>query len=72
MIHSLKFNSKMYGLTAVKSAVADYKDLANFKIVAGGKYLEVKLDKVDPEIEKVIDEEFCNYVLSKVIQFKGR
>jgi len=62
----------MYGLTAVKSAVADYKGLANFKIVANKEYLEVKLDKIDPEIEKVIDEEFCNYVLSKTIQFKSR
>lgn len=60
----IKFNKKIYSLKAIKLAIKDYQELADFNLEKKGKYIQVKLTKIDKEFKSVIKEEFCNYILS--------
>jgi len=59
----IKFNKKIYTLKAVKKAVEEFKNLANFTIKELDGYFEVKIDKIDQEVKDVIKDEFANYAL---------
>ncbi len=60
----IKFDRKIYKLKAIKLAIKEYKELADFNLKQKGKYFEVELKNIDPDVEEVIKDEFCNYVLS--------
>lgn len=59
----IRFNKKLYKLKAIKSAIKTYRQLADFSLKAKGKYFEVSIENIDPEVKPVIRDEFCNYVL---------
>jgi hypothetical protein len=59
----IKFNKKIYSLEAVENAIEEYKHLAEFEIKELNDYIEVKIDKIDPEVKNVLKDEFSNYVL---------
>ncbi len=60
----LRFNKKIYPKLAIKKAVKDYRDLANFKVEQNKNYFLVKIRKIKPELKDVFQDEFSNYVLS--------
>ncbi len=59
----IKFSKKIYKLNAIKSAIKQYQELADFSFEKKDDYIFVKLKKIDKDIEKIIKDEFCNYVL---------
>lgn len=59
----IKFDKKIYKLKAVKLAIRDYKELADFVLKTKGDYFEVELKNIDPDVKNIIQDEFCNYVL---------
>ncbi len=59
----IKFNKKLYNPRVIKSAVKLHKDTADFIFAEKNNYIELTLKNVDKEVEKVIKDEFCNYVL---------
>ena len=62
-MQSIKFNKKIYTLEAVKKAVAEFKNLADFGLKEAGNYIEVKIDKIDKGVKNILPDEFANYVL---------
>ncbi len=62
----IKFNKKIYKLNAIKSAEKQYKELADFSLEKKGDYFFVKLKNIDKNVEGVIRDEFCNYVLGLI------
>ena len=59
----IKIKKEIYSLEAVKRAVEEFKNLAEFKINDSADYLEVQIDKIDNEYKGVLKDEFSNYVL---------
>jgi hypothetical protein len=59
----IKFNKKIYNLEAVKKAVEEFKNLANFTIKELDGCIEVKMDKIDKSVKNILKDEFSNYVL---------
>ncbi|PIQ92254.1 MAG: hypothetical protein COV69_03150 [Parcubacteria group bacterium CG11_big_fil_rev_8_21_14_0_20_39_14] len=59
----INFNKNLYKLSAIKSAIAAYKHLADFELKQDKKYIKVFLKNIDKEIEFLIGDEFCNYAL---------
>ncbi len=59
----IKFNKKIYNIEAVKQAVEEFKNLADFKVKETNGYIEVKMNKIDKEVKDILDDEFANYVL---------
>ena len=55
----ISLNNKFYEKSAVKEAIADFKEVCNAKIIDDS--IEVEIDPKE-KIEN-IEEEFCNYVL---------
>jgi len=66
MTKIIELNKSFYNLEAVKRAVKAYKELAGFSVKDTGKKIEVTIKGIDEDIEDVIEDEFCNYVLSEV------
>jgi len=63
---SIRFNKKIYNLKAVRSAIRAYKGLAKFNVKNQKKYIVVSLSNIDKDVQSVIKDEFCNYVLSAI------
>lgn len=59
----ISFNKKLYKLKAIKLAIKEYRNLANFNLKQKGNYIQVELKDIDKEVKQVIKDEFCNYVL---------
>lgn len=59
----INLNKKIYKIAAVKQAVKEFEDLADFKITAKEKYFEVKIGKIDNDYKNILKDEFANYVL---------
>jgi len=62
-MEAIRFNKKIYSLAAIKKAIEEFKNLAEFKINEQDQYIEVEIDKIDNEYEGVLKDEFSNYVL---------
>ena len=62
----IKFNKKLYTIKAIQEAIKTYKELADFVLSEEENYFFVNLTNIDKELELVIQDEFCNYVLSNV------
>ncbi|MBL7053264.1 MAG: hypothetical protein ISS02_01200 [Candidatus Portnoybacteria bacterium] len=60
---NIKFNRQIYSLKAIKLAIEDYKELADFNLKQDKNYIQVKIKNINKEFKKIIKEEFCNYVL---------
>jgi hypothetical protein len=61
----INFNKKIYPLRAVKLAIKEYRNLANFSLRQKGNYIIVELKDIDKDVVEIIKDEFCNYVLFK-------
>lgn len=57
------FNKRLYKIKAIKLAIKEYQNLANFSFKQKENYIYVKLENIDKEVKKIIKDEFCNYVL---------
>ncbi len=66
----VNFNKNFYNLRVIKNAIKAYEKLANFIIEKDEKYTKVTIECRDKEVENVIKDEFCNYVLSEVKNLK--
>jgi hypothetical protein len=64
----INFNKSIYPLKAIKKTIQAYKNLAKFKVAEKGKYFLIELTDIKKEVESIIKDEFCNYVLSQVKQ----
>ena len=61
----INFDKKLYKLKAIKLAINEYQNLANFNLSQKANYFQVELKNIDKEVKKIIKDEFCNYVLFK-------
>jgi len=59
----IKFNKKIYSLEAIKKAIEEFKNLAEFQIKDSDNYIEVEIDKIDSEYKGILKDEFNNFVL---------
>ncbi len=62
----IKFNKVLYKPRAIKSAIKEYGDLAEFSLKQKGQYIVVEFKNIDKDVENIIKDEFCNYVLSQL------
>jgi len=62
-MESVKLNKKIYSLEAIKQAIKEFSNLAHFEIIEADGYFEIKIGQADKEVERVIGDEFTNYVL---------
>lgn len=60
------FGKKLYKLAALKRTIRAYSGLADFKIKNTRNSYEVFLDKISPEVEASIKDEFSNFVLAEM------
>ena len=60
----INFNKNLYDLKAIKLAIKEYKNLANFSLRRKGNYIEVELKDINKKFRQTIKDEFCNYTLS--------
>jgi len=58
----ISFNKNLYNLKSIKSAIKEYNNLADFSFKKTKKYIQVELSNIDKSVEKIIKDEFCNYV----------
>lgn len=61
----INFNKKLYTLKAVRSAIKEYQNLADFNMRRRGSYVQIELKNIDKDVNKIIKDEFRNYVLFK-------
>ena len=58
----INFNKNLYNLKAIKLAIKEYSNLADFSFKKTENYIQVEISNIDKRIEKIIKDEFCNYV----------
>jgi len=58
----IDFSKSLYNLKAIKSAIKEYQDLADFSLKQKKGYIQVELNNIDKSVIKIIKDEFCNYV----------
>jgi len=59
----IKFNKKIYNKKAIERAITEFEKLASFSINELNDYFEVRIDKIDQEVQNILKDEFANYVL---------
>ncbi len=60
----INFNKNLYSSKAIKLAIKEYQNLANFSLRRKGNYIEIELKDINKKVGQIIKDEFCNYVLS--------
>jgi len=55
-----------YNRKAIKSAIRAYNGLADFECLDKKDKFEVKIKNIDKSFEKIIKDEFCNYILAEI------
>ncbi|MFH0891190.1 MAG: HxsD-like protein [Candidatus Falkowbacteria bacterium] len=60
---TIRFNKKLYSAKAVRRGLADFKDLADFKMTAAGAYYAVEMKNCREYPEKAVKNELANYIL---------
>ncbi len=64
------FNKKLYKISAIKDSVEAYSEVADFNVNEIDNIIEVEIDNVDSDLEKIIKDEFCNHVLAGMQQYR--
>jgi len=59
----IRFNKNLYNLKAIKLAIKEYQNLADFSLRQKGSYFQLELKNIDKDVKSIIKDEFCNYVL---------
>lgn len=67
MSETVVFSRELYSLEAVKQAAQDYAELASFQVSDGGADIIVEIAEIDPDVQDVLLDEFCNQALSEVV-----
>ena len=62
-MEKVHFNKNIYSQQAIKQAIKDFSQYADFKSKLNGDYLEVTIDNIKSEDKDDIKDEFANYVL---------
>lgn len=62
----VKYDKRIYKIKAVKAAVKDYNEFADFDITTKGNEIIVDIANIDYEPEDVFLDEFSNYVIHKM------
>lgn len=65
---TLEFNRKLYKRAVIRDAMRTYQEFADFELQARDRYYAVSVKSEDPQNEKVITNEFGNYVLTRTIE----
>jgi hypothetical protein len=65
---TINFNKNIYPLKAIEKTVQAYKNLAKFKTIEKGDYYVTEITNIEKDVENIIKDEFCNYVLSQIKQ----
>jgi len=65
---TISFKKSIYPVKAIKKTAQAYKNLAKFKIIEKGDYFVTELTDIKKDVENIIKDEFCNYVLSQIKQ----
>jgi hypothetical protein len=67
----LSLHGRLYRVTAVREAAADFAGLARFKVHSSKGRIEVEIDDVDPEVAEVLVDEFLNFALAATVASRG-
>jgi hypothetical protein len=59
----ISFNKDLYPLKAIKAAIKEYQELADFSLKKKEGYIQVELKNINKGFKPIIKDEFCNYVL---------
>jgi len=59
----IKFSKGVYGQKAIKLAIKEYRNLADFNLRQKKDCTEVEIKNIDKDVKDIIKDEFCNYVL---------
>lgn len=62
----ISFDKKLYHLKAVKAAAKAFVGLANFSFQENKKEITVLLSNIKPAVQRIIKDEFANYVLALI------
>ena len=68
---SLSLHGKLYRVTAVREATADFAGLAKFMVKSSKGRIEVDVSDIDPEVSDVLVDEFLNFALAATIAARG-
>ncbi len=64
-------NGKLYQAAAVKEAAQDFAELATIEVSPGKEGISVTFDRIDPDVEEVLVDEFLNFALAATIASLG-
>ena len=60
----INFNKKLYNFKIIQSVAKLYENVADFIFVEKKNYIILTIQNINKEVEDIIKDEFCNYVLS--------
>jgi len=60
---TIKLNNNIYKKDLIKQAIKDFQELAQIKSKQEGDYTEVSFEKIEPEYQDILGDEFGNYLL---------
>lgn len=64
-------DKKLYRVSAVKEAAAEFVELADIEVAGKGGSIEVSFANIDDEVGPVLVDEFLNFALALTIASKG-
>jgi len=67
-METLQLNKKLFKKKTVRQAVKAYNEFGAFGIEESGDYLMVRVEAEDTERERMLANEFGNYLLARVIE----
>ncbi len=66
----ISFSKKLYKKKAIKKSADAYKELALFQIKEVENEIKVEVKMLEELDESLFKDEFCNYVMSEIQEFK--
>lgn len=60
----ITFSKTFYNLKAINSAIKEYANLGKFNVSDKKNEIAVTIKNIDKDVEDVLKDEFCNYVLA--------
>lgn len=66
----VKFDKKLYKMTAIKDSIEAYAEVADFVVARVGDSIEIEIKNVDDDLKGIIKDEFCNHVLAGMQQHR--
>jgi len=63
---NIRFHKDLYPLKAIQKTMAAYRHLSTCVFSEKGRYYCVNMTRIHKDVERVIVDEFCNYVLSLI------